>query len=61
MNDKAQLSASQQAAYEELMKPDSNWPDDLRERFEERALGGDEHRLDLDHEVVKDYVEEMVS
>lgn len=52
------FSAEQLKAYQELVKPESNWPVELRDRFMMRCLEGDSYNRNLDREVIGEYVSE---
>lgn len=52
------FSTEQLKAYQELIKPESNWPVELRDRFQQRCLEGNDYNRNLDHEVLSEYVSE---
>lgn len=55
------LSETQQESFTELMNPESNWPTELRDRFDSRCTNSSGYQRDLDKEVVSDYIREMVN
>ena len=55
------LSENQQETFSELMSPESNWPTELRDRFDNRCTNSNGYHRDLDKEVVSDYIREMVN
>lgn len=59
MNQNKNLSETQQESFEELMSPESNWPTELRNRFENRCNITNGYHKDLDREVVSDYIKEV--
>lgn len=52
------FSQAQLEAYRELIRPDSNWPLDLRNKFETKCMEQDCYQPNLDHEVITEYVQE---
>lgn len=52
------FSSEQLEVYQQLIRPDSNWPLELRDRFQERCLESDGYHRNLDHEVITEYVQE---
>ncbi|MDH5533137.1 MAG: hypothetical protein OEX81_01780 [Candidatus Pacebacteria bacterium] len=59
MSLKKKLSETQEETFEQLMSPESNWPNELREKFEERCTNSNGYQRDLDREVVSDYIQEV--
>ena len=57
---KKNFSESQMETFEKLMSPDSNWPNELRERFDEKCHQTTGYKPDLDREVISDYVQELI-
>lgn len=58
MNSEQQFSKTQLKTFEKLVKPESNWPDELRERFEKCRTNLNGYHRNLDKEVILDYVKE---
>ena len=54
------FSESQAETFEKLMSPDSNWPNELRDRFDEKCHQINGYKPDLDREVVSNYVQEII-
>lgn len=52
------FSEEQLEVYQNLIRPDSNWPTDLRQRFQERCRDTNGYHPNLDHEVISEYVQE---
>ena len=59
MNLTKSFSESQAENFEKLMSPESNWPHELRNRFDEKRSEINGYQPDLDKEVVSEYVQEM--
>lgn len=59
MNSQKNFSESQSENFEKLMSPESNWPNELRDRFDEKRKEVGGFKPDLDREVVSEYVQEM--
>lgn len=61
MYEKGKLSPTQQKFFDELMKPESSWPEELRDRFNERKDQLEGYQPNLDREVVSEFIRERVS
>ena len=59
MNLQRSFSESQRETFEKLMSPESNWPEELRDRFDQRRGQVDGFNPELDREVVSEYVQEQ--
>lgn len=53
------FSESQLENFEKLMSPESNWPNELRDKFDEKRSEVGGFQPNLDREVVSEYVQEM--
>lgn len=56
MNQPFNYTSDAEKMYQSLIRVDANWPQDLRDRFEEARRQIEGFDPDLEHRVVSDYI-----